>query len=69
MLPSVAGLNDPAAHGGDAADAFDVVVPSIPGFGFSGEPQEGTDMSRTAELWIGLMDKLGYQRFGAYGSD
>jgi pimeloyl-ACP methyl ester carboxylesterase len=69
MLPSVRALCDPAAHGGAATDSFDVVVPSIPGFGFAGEPQEGTDMARTAELWIALMDKLGYQRFGAYGSD
>ena len=69
MLPSVMALSDPASHGGDAADAFDVVVPSIPGFGFSGEPAEGTDVVRTAELWVGLMDRLGYERFGAYGSD
>ncbi len=69
MLPSVRALSDPAAHGGDATDSFDVVVPSIPGFGFSGEPKEGTDMARTAELWVALMEKLGYKRFGAYGSD
>jgi len=69
MLPSVTALNAPAANGGDAADAFHVVVPSIPGFGFSGEPDEGTDIARTAELWVGLMDQLGYDRFGAYGSD
>ena len=69
MLPSVMALADPASHGGAAADAFDVVVPSIPGFGFSGEPAEGTDVVRTAELWVALMDRLGYERFGAYGSD
>ena len=69
MLPSVRALSDPAAHGGDAADSFHVVVPSIPGFGFSGEPTEGTDMTKTAELWAVLMERLGYQRFGAYGSD
>ena len=69
MLPSVRALADPAAHGGDAADGFHVVAPSIPGFGFSGEPLEGTDIARTAELWVALMDRLGYQRFGAYGSD
>ena len=69
MLPSVRALSDPAAHGGAAADAFDVVLPSIPGFGFSGEPTEGIDVARTAELWVSLMDRLGYQRFGAYGSD
>ncbi len=69
MLPSVRALSDPEAHGGDNADSFDVVVPSIPGFGFSGEPAEGTDVARTAELWVALMEKLGYERFGAYGSD
>ena len=69
MLPSVRALSDPAAHGGQAVDSFDVVVPSIPGFGFSGDPAEGTDMARTAELWVALMEKLGYRRFGAYGSD
>ena len=69
MLPSVRALSDPTSYGGDAADSFDVVVPSIPGFGFSGEPAEGTDIVMTAELWVALMDKLGYRRFGAYGSD
>ena len=69
MLPSVNALSDPVAHNGNASDAFDVIVPSIPGFGFSGEPAEGTDIARTAELWVALMDKLGYGRFGAYGSD
>ena len=69
MLPVVPGLSDPTAHGGNAADAFDVVSPDIPGFGFSGEQAGGTDMARTAELWVGFMDRLGYQRFGAYGSD
>lgn len=69
MLPAVMALADPAAHGGDAVDAFDVIVPSIPGFGFSGAPAEGTDVVRTAELWVALMDRLGYERFGAYGSD
>ena len=69
MLPSVRALSDPAATGGTAADRFDVVVPSIPGFGFSGAPIEGTDAARTAELWVALMEKLGYQKFGAYGSD
>ena len=69
MLPSVKALSDPEQHGGEAVDSFDVVVPSIPGFGFSGEPAEGTDVARTAELWVALMEKLGYRRFGAYGSD
>jgi len=69
MLPAVPALTDPLAHGGVAADAFDVVVPSIPGFGFSGPPPSGTDVFRTAELWVALMERLGYERFGAYGSD
>ena len=69
ILPSVSPLSDPGAHDGATADAFHVVVPSIPGFGFSGEPAEGTDIARTAELWVALMDKLGYERFAAYGSD
>ena len=61
MLPSIRALSDPAAHGGEATDSFDVVVPSIPGFGFSGEPIEGTDAARTAELWVALMEQLGYR--------
>lgn len=69
MLPSINALSDPTGHGGEARDAFDVVVPSIPGFGFSGEPIERTDVVRTAELWVVLMEQLGYERFGAYGSD
>ena len=69
MLPSVGRLANPSRYGGEAADAFSVVVPSIPGFGFSGEPLEGTNVARTAELWVKLMDRLGYERFGAYGSD
>jgi pimeloyl-ACP methyl ester carboxylesterase len=69
ILPSIRALTDPAAAGGNAADSFDVVAPSIPGFGFSGEPAEGTDAARTAELWVALMEKLGYRKFGAYGSD
>jgi pimeloyl-ACP methyl ester carboxylesterase len=69
MLPSVAALTDPTAHGGAASDAFDVIVPSIPGFGFSGEPLAGTTQDRVVGLWLTLMDKLGYRRFGAYGSD
>ena len=69
MLPSVNALSDPGAHGGAPADAFDVIVPSIPGFGFSGAPAQGTDIARTTDLWVGLMDALGYERFAAYGSD
>jgi pimeloyl-ACP methyl ester carboxylesterase len=64
-------LSDPAAHGGDPADAFDVVVPSLPGFGFSDRPRErGVDTARIADLWVRLMvDELGYSRFGAQGGD
>jgi pimeloyl-ACP methyl ester carboxylesterase len=69
MLPSVAALTDPVAHGGAATDSFHVVVPSLPGFGFSGEPLEDMSPDRVPALWIALMDKLGYRRFGAYGSD
>src|SRR5215813_5541566 len=54
-------LSDPAAHGGDAADAFDVVCPSIPGFGFSDHPRAaGMTPERVAALWVELMDGLGY---------
>ncbi len=69
LLPSVRGLSNPEAHGGKAGDSFDVVLPSIPGFGYSGLPQEGTNMRRTAGLWAKLMARLGYDKFGAYGSD
>ncbi|KQW05884.1 hypothetical protein ASC66_13130 [Leifsonia sp. Root4] len=70
FLPVIGPLTDPAAHGGDAADAFDVIIPSLPGFGFSSRLAAGpTEPSRIAELWVELMDKLGYGRFGAYGGD
>ncbi len=69
MLPSVRALTDPAANGGAATDSFTVIVPTIPGFGFSGAPLDGTTMGRTVELWAALMDRLGYRRYGAYGSD
>ncbi len=63
-------LTDPAKHGGDAADAFDVVIPSLPGYGFSSRPlHAGTDPRRIAELWVTLMTGLGYERFGAQGGD
>jgi pimeloyl-ACP methyl ester carboxylesterase len=64
-------LADPAAHGGDPADAFDVVVPSLPGYGFS-TPLTATGMNywRTADLWVTLMrDVLGYDKFAAQGGD
>lgn len=63
-------LTDPAAFGGDPADAFDVVVPSLPGYGFSDKPNKAGTLFRVAELWATLMtQRLGYQRFGAHGGD
>ena len=63
-------LTDPPAHGGDAADAFDVVVPSLPGYAFSGKPASaGWDIHRIARAWAELMTRLGYRRFLAMGSD
>ncbi|MCP2361797.1 pimeloyl-ACP methyl ester carboxylesterase [Nonomuraea thailandensis] len=63
-------LTDPAAHGGDRSDAFHVVAPSIPGFGFSGPTTEtGWDLERVARAWARLMDRLGYRRYGAQGGD
>ena len=63
-------LTDPAAHGGDPADAFHVVVPAIPGFGFSGPLREtGWTVPRIAAAWVELMARLGYQRYGAHGGD
>jgi pimeloyl-ACP methyl ester carboxylesterase len=63
-------LADPASHGGDPADAFDVVCPSMPGYGFSDHPTEpGMDPERIAALWVELMRGLGYERFGAQGGD
>ncbi|MFT8313736.1 MAG: epoxide hydrolase family protein [Clostridium sp.] len=64
-------LTDPAYHGGDAADSFDVIVPSIPGFGFSSRPKHsGVNNYRVSELWAKLMtEKLGYSKFAAAGGD
>jgi pimeloyl-ACP methyl ester carboxylesterase len=63
-------LTDPAAHGGDPADAFDVVVPSLPGFGFSDKPtRTGWNVERIATAWDELMVRLGYERYGAQGGD
>jgi pimeloyl-ACP methyl ester carboxylesterase len=63
-------LCHPAAFGGDPADAFDVVVPSLPGFAFSPAPtRPGTSAFQVADLWVSLMRGLGYQRFGAQGGD
>ncbi len=63
-------LVDPVAHGGNAADAFHVVCPSLPGFGFSGKPTTtGWGVDRIARTWAALMDRLGYVRYGAQGGD
>jgi microsomal epoxide hydrolase len=63
-------LTDPSAHGGDPADAFHVICPSMPGYGFSGPTHErGWDIQRVAEAEIALMKRLGYQRYGAQGGD
>jgi hypothetical protein len=70
MLEVVGPLTDPTAYGGDAADAFDVVVPSMPGYGFSGQPTEvGWDAGRIASAWAELMRRLGYSRYVAQGGD
>jgi pimeloyl-ACP methyl ester carboxylesterase len=62
-------LTDPAGHGGDPADSFSVVVPSLPGFGFSGQPGRGVNAFTTADLSAALMSELGYERFAAQGGD
>jgi microsomal epoxide hydrolase len=70
MLKLIPLLTDPAGNGGDAADAFDVVVPSLPGFGFSDRPAEPGFTKRMPDLWVRLMSgELGYQRFAAQGGD
>lgn len=70
FLDVIGPLHDPVAHGGDPSDAFHVVCPSLPGYGFSGKPTEvgwGTD--RIADHWAAMMTALGYDRFGAQGGD
>ena len=63
-------LTDPPAHGGDAADAFDLVLPSLPGYGFSDKPAApGWGVEHIADAWADLMAQLGYARYGAQGSD
>ena len=70
MIKLIPLLTDPVAHGGKAEDAFDVVVPSLPGYGFSDRPTvRGMDPKKIAELWARLMQELGYTRFGAQGGD
>jgi pimeloyl-ACP methyl ester carboxylesterase len=63
-------LTDPRAHGGDPADAFHLVVPSLPGFGLSAPLSDaGWELTRTSKAWVELMARLGYDRYGAHGSD
>ncbi len=70
MLDVLGPLTDPRAHGAAAADAFHVVVPSIPGFGLSGPTREtGWDVRRIAAAWAVLMERLGYRNYGAQGGD
>ena len=70
QLKVIGPLTDPVAYGGNAVDAFDVVIPSIPGYGFSGKPtQIGWDPIRVARAWIVLMKRLGYTKFVAQGGD
>jgi len=70
LLDTVGPLTDPTAHGGSAEDAFHLVLPSIPGYGFSGEPTElGWGPDRVAQAWGKLMPRLGYTRYVAQGGD
>ena len=70
LLDTVGPLTDPTAHGGSAKDAFHLVLPSLPGYGISAEPQElGWDAARTGRAWAELMHRLGYDRYVAQGGD
>src|SRR5215208_2232179 len=70
LLETVGPLTDPTAHGGTPEDAFDLVLPSLPGYGFSGEPTEvGWESGRIARAWAELMTRLGYDRYVAQGGD
>jgi microsomal epoxide hydrolase len=70
LLKVIPLLTDPAAHGGDAKDSFDVIVPSLPGFGFSEKPKKVGATARIADYWAKLLtDELAYKRFGAAGGD
>src|ERR671910_289090 len=70
LLETVGPLTDPTAHGGKAEDAFHLVLPSLPGYGWSGEPTElGWESGRIARAWAELMDRLGYTRYVAQGGD
>jgi pimeloyl-ACP methyl ester carboxylesterase len=70
QMKIIAPLTDPTAHGASASDAFDVVIPSLPGYGFSGKPSStGWGPPRIARAWVELMKRLGYTRFVAQGGD
>ncbi|MBO0707953.1 MAG: epoxide hydrolase [Candidatus Dormibacteraeota bacterium] len=70
FLKVIGPLTDPTSHGGDAADAFNLVIPSIPGFGFSGPTNEpGWTPARIGRTWAELVSRLGYERYGAQGGD
>jgi pimeloyl-ACP methyl ester carboxylesterase len=70
LLEAIGPLTDPTAFGGEAEDAFDLVVPSLPGYGFSGEPKElGWNVGRIAQAWAELMKRLGCSRYVAQGGD
>jgi pimeloyl-ACP methyl ester carboxylesterase len=70
LLETVGPLTDPTAHGGTPGDAFHLVLPSLPGYGFSGEPTElGWESGRIARAWAKLMERLGYTRYVAQGGD
>jgi pimeloyl-ACP methyl ester carboxylesterase len=70
LLESIGPLTDPTVHGGSVEDAFHLVLPSLPGYGFSGEPEElGWNVGRIAKAWAELMNRLGYTRYVAQGGD
>jgi pimeloyl-ACP methyl ester carboxylesterase len=70
LLETIGPLTDPTAHGGQAEDAFHLVLPSLPGYGFSGEPSElGWNVGRVAQAWAELMHRLGYTGYVAQGGD
>ncbi|MGW0188340.1 epoxide hydrolase family protein [Streptomyces sp. NPDC003362] len=70
FLDVIGPLTDPRSHGGDPADAFHLVIPSLPGYGFSGRPREaGWDTERVGRAWAALMDRLGYRRYLVQGGD
>jgi pimeloyl-ACP methyl ester carboxylesterase len=70
MLRLISLLTNPSAHGGNASDSFDVVIPSLPGYGYSDRPKRpGVNVWRIADMWVALMRELGYERFAAQGGD